>query len=581
MSQRRNYNSTCLFQKPDRNPTTKIPVEEGGKSSSPLITVSDAKSIAQALKPLRPSTLVYRPTPASSRTLQVQKLADNKATGAIPKVCVVGAPVAQEAELIAPKATPEDLSTLTTVSSSSSEDLNLETSMQKDKPLNVTRSEEEKKLLRFLRKEPPGGAKVAPLTKEHLTQKDIADQAAFDASDAKYKEMSMRNILLLKHLSDSERLDDSGSQVSRSSRDSGSHTLHGGSGTLQTTSADNTLKRGSELLYTSNTCLLPKSGSEPLSGAQSGSHDRLLDNEHVVAGGGGSNPGPLLPQAAGGDDLAQCAACGISPSSPTYFERHKKWCHTGAHALDVFTSPDDNPGSPDSLWQPVASTSQGIAIASPSFCFPKVGAGTPRVPMQISIIPGVLEGYTDDEDEDEEDHYCNKPLLPRGLSSPPLIMPRPLSAGTGASVVVKRTPSDTAHGGGSGDRGGAERRSSRGSSRDRHKKYSAGSCLYAAGGMPEQTLRLDPVGAASSDSLSGESHCSREGDGSDDKLASGHTARLHHTDSDRGKPSESDKYCFLECFEVVARRKRSQRSDCRKRNKSNDTCMRFESFSKF
>ena len=195
--------------------------------------------------------------------------------------------------------------------------------MQKDKSLNVNRSEEEnKKLLRFLRKEPPGGAKVAPLTKEHLTQKDIADQASFDASDAKYKEMSMRNILLLKHLSGSQRLDDSGSQLSRSSRDSGSHTLHGGSGTLHTESADNTLKRESEVYFTSNTCLLPKSGSEPLSGAQSGSHDRLLDNEHAT---GGSNPGPLVLQSY---DLTQCATCGISPSSPTYLERHKKWCHT-------------------------------------------------------------------------------------------------------------------------------------------------------------------------------------------------------------------------------------------------------------
>ena len=79
------------------------------------------------------------------------------------------------------------------------------------------------------------------------------------------------------------------------------------------------------------------------------------------------------------------------------------------------------------------------------------------------------------------DHYYLK-----GASSPPHI-PRPLSAATGASVVVKRTPSDKSHGG--------ERRSSRGSSRDRHKKYSMEGCLYAAGGMPEQTMRLDPVGA--------------------------------------------------------------------------------------
>ena len=40
---------------------------------------------------------------------------------------------------------------------------------------------------------------------------------------------------------------------------------------------------------------------------------------------------------------------------------------------------------------------------------------------------------------------------------------------------------------------------------------------------------------ASSDSLSGESHCSREGDGTDDKLASGNTSRVHPMDTEKGK----------------------------------------------
>ena len=522
-----------IFQDPKRNPTTKIPVSEGGKSASPMITATDVKSIAQAMKALRPSTLVYRSTPA--RTMADAKA---KATGAIPKnTCVV---TQNPADKVAPKATPEDLSTFTsTFSSSSSEDMNLETSMQKDKKsLNVTRSEEERALLRHLRRDPPGGgARIAPLTREILSQRDKADKAAFDASDAKYKEISMRNILLLKHLSDSERLDDSGSAFSRSSRESGvtSHTLHGGSGTISATGAtagSHLKNKESEVYFTSNPCLLPKSGSEHLSAAQSGSHDRLLDNEHAT---GGSNPGHsvLKPQSR---DVNQCLACGLSPSSPTYFERHKKWCHTGAHALDVFMSPDDTPGSPTDMWRPVtATTSDGspTAVGATSsyfpYHFPKVGAGTPRVPMQTTL--GGMEGefyYSDDEDqEDQEDHYCNRPLLPKGGAVSPPVMPRPLPLHTSTSASItgmKRTPSDK-----------GERHSSRGSSRDRHKKYSTEGCLYGAmpGGMQEQTMRLEPVGAASSDSLSGESHCSRhgDGDGSTDKLQSENLSHVHEHDA--------------------------------------------------
>lgn len=46
--------------------------------------------------------------------------------------------------------------------------------------------------------------------------------------------------------------------------------------------------------------------------------------------------------------------------------------------------------------------------------------------------------------------------------------------------------------------------------------------------------RLDPVGAASSDSLSGASNSSRQGDGSTEKLSTGSKAKVHPMDKDKG-----------------------------------------------
>ena len=61
----------------------------------------------------------------------------------------------------------------------------------------------------------------------------------------------------------------------------------------------------------------------------------------------------------------------ISPASPSYDEKHARFCHVGAHALDVFYSPDDDDDdetsgrsesataatSSLSLWRPLASCS--------------------------------------------------------------------------------------------------------------------------------------------------------------------------------------------------------------------------------
>ena len=438
-----------VFQKPrPLSPTTKVPLRDTDGSSSGL----DGMSRTQ---PVRPSTLLYRSnvttTKASSSgvTRTTQAIAGPSNTGAISSIVE---------PLVAPKATPEDL-TLTTFSSSS-EEINLETMQAQMLKAQVEKKPEDQQ------------AQATGPLQNPASQKDDLPQYldSHEPSDIlKFK--GSRNVLL-KHLSDSERFEDSASLISRSSH-SGSHILppdrDSGSGILSHTSIS-TIKKESEF-FNSKTCLLPKSGSEPLTAVGLG-HD--LDSEVAAAAAAAKPCSPTLPNRL--TLRKDCHMCGLSPSSPTYMERHKKFCHTGAHALDLFVSPDEtSPTGP--LWRPVvASTSResptrgcgGMGLHSPVFRFPKVGAGTPRVPMQTPIA--TMENYTDveddddedDEDDDEEEDYChNKPLIPPGRKNhgSPSHISRPTSAAVTAQL--KRTPSGKTKG---------ERKIK--SSREKYKKYS-------------------------------------------------------------------------------------------------------------
>lgn len=412
-----------------------MPIRTDDGSSSGL----DGMSRTQ---PVRPSTLLYRSNTTTTKatcsgvTRTTQAIAGPSNTGAISSIVE---------PLVAPKATPEDL-TLTTFSSSS-EEINLETMQAQMLNAQVEKKPEDQQ------------ANASGPLQIPVSQKDDLPQYLDSQEPADTQKHKGSKNVLLKHLSDSERFEDSGSQISRSSH-SGSHILppdrDSGSGILSHTSIS-TIKKESEF-FNSKTCLLPKSGSEPLT---------AVGLSHDIGVAAAKPCSPTLPNRL--TLRKDCHMCGLSPSSPTYMERHKKFCHTGAHALDLFVSPDDtSPTGP--LWRPVvASTSRDspTQVNSPVFGFPKVGAGTPRVPMQTPIA--TMENYTtdvededdEDEEEDEEDYCHNKPLIPPGRKNhgSPSHIPRPTPAACPAQLM--RAPLGKTKG---------ERKTK--SSREKYKKYS-------------------------------------------------------------------------------------------------------------
>ena len=114
-----------------------------------------------------------------------------------------------------------------------------------------------------------------------------------------------------------------------------------------------------------------------------------------------------------------CSVCALSPGSPAYYYKHSKFCHTGAHALDVFVSPDEVPSPTGPLWRPVASATgdsptqgtSGHSSSSPVFDFPSVAKLT-RAPMQLVVESAETLGTTDDSEyEEDEDAMHSKPLL--------------------------------------------------------------------------------------------------------------------------------------------------------------------------
>ena len=140
----------------------------------------------------------------------------------------------------------------------------------------------------------------------------------------------------------------------------------------------------------------------------------------------------------GAGRLALPAKCvlkhGLSPSSPSYQEKHVKFCHVGAHALDVFFSPDEH--SPSSFFRSVPCYSKEQGAGHRSYMLPHVGAMTPHEPSLLppfDAMPSVKD-IEDDYDYDDDD-YClisSKYELPDHMGAAP----------AGVSLVVnspKRT----------------------------------------------------------------------------------------------------------------------------------------------
>ena len=146
----------------------------------------------------------------------------------------------------------------------------------------------------------------------------------------------------------------------------------------------------------------------------------------------------LLLGGGGGGKLALPAKCvlkhGLSPSSPSYQEKHVKFCHVGAHALDVFFSPDEH--SPSSFFRSVPCYSKEQGAGHRSYMLPHVGAMTPHEPSLLppfDTMPSVKD--IEDDYEYDDDDYCL-------ISSKYELPDHMVAAHAGVSLVVnspKRT----------------------------------------------------------------------------------------------------------------------------------------------
>ena len=388
----------------------------------------------------------------------------------------------KDKKLVAPKATPEDsrIDTYSTSSSEESEECHqvvqaqaqLETTSMQPEMLNA--SDDEKLRLAGLRQDKrvllPANAPPGPTPEPNTSSSAAhANQPASSTASVKLKKLCEPHRprpALVKHLSESEHYDStcSDSQVSQSSASPSGTQLAGlaGSGISlparlpprgETRSEDWVagLPNSSSCLPSvsmpaSTACLLaPASGSDPLAVASAG------PSRH-------SNPSLSLtlinPSRPLAKPVVPCRKCGLSPGSPTYFEKHSKFCHTGAHALDMFVSPDEVPSPTGPLWRPVASLTQDSPTlhspcppSSPIFHFPK-RTGKTRVPMQTAVATAEAFGVTDDEYDDEEEVTSQtKPLLshPCHKCSPPQRRVRTSPGLTSDPELHARTPTTSAH----------------------------------------------------------------------------------------------------------------------------------------
>lgn len=76
---------------------------------------------------------------------------------------------------------------------------------------------------------------------------------------------------------------------------------------------------------------LPFSGSEPLSVGSVNKNSKVIEGDQPLTVSL-SNPSKL------DNTHLSCRACGLSPDSPTYYEKHTRFSHSVAHALDMFTT---------------------------------------------------------------------------------------------------------------------------------------------------------------------------------------------------------------------------------------------------
>ena len=382
-----------MYFQPPRLSPPKDKEEKDSKSKIPVLSPSKGKDSKSS-----PSKLANRPS-------------------SLP--CKGGAEAEEELALLAPKATPED-SLIDSYSTSSEEDgprtrllsdsieikPQVELSMQ---PALLNASDDEKLRQAGLSPYEPGaGAEEVHREDQALLEKACDPRRLLDTK--RY---------LLRHFGESvDQYESSGSAVSHTlSSHSGTALAGSGSSLPAKFPASAPLSHAASDSPKSSSCLGPGMGTETQL-AESAASSGSIPGSRAPLTLTLSHPGRLTP------NPPECHRCGLSPGSPTYYERHNKFCHTGAHALDVFVSPDEVPSPTGPLWRPVASTLHDSPTgtdspahrSSPVFKFPRMGLGRPkRKAMQTSIVQA--ESYSDDEFEDDRSMLPSSgmsPLLPGG-----------------------------------------------------------------------------------------------------------------------------------------------------------------------
>ena len=407
--------------------TLQKPIPKGRSLQNPGGTVgaqtADDNSASSPLvkKPSRPSTLPYN-NPTNNPTNKHMVAHGSRLPSESSQMSVRSA---EEFDAIqAPKATPEDI---TTYSSTSSSETNMD-SMQ-CKMLNVFSGggiDEQIHQCHSPSESLVGELRPAIVGKRDGNRPftDLTGEQPLKLHDSRPRDLLLRQLTA----SDSEHYESDCSHASHGS-------LCGAVAVATRLVVDSgypsdTATSKDSQVFNSNTCL-------------------LVDDD----GGGGA----CAPDPGGGgsssDGLDACDyhVCEASPGMAC-----SRFCHTGAHALDIFVSPDEVPYR--STWtRPLktSSSTRASALSSPeetrreptstwsavpSYHLPKVGARTPMQTPAASL-------YSDDDDDlvadDSDLLYSHKqPLLATSpLSSPNRsLLPRSASHPNPKRVHVRTKP---------------------------------------------------------------------------------------------------------------------------------------------
>ncbi len=278
--------------------------------------------------------------------------------------------------------------------------------------------------------------------KDHRNDSSELTPAAISNPDGPYprdkKHFISKRLLLLRQGSDSDHFDSgSGSQLSHSSHSGGQATpLPGSRSSLPADlpyhprhpdSLFAPVQPGEDLRSHTDVVLHGgHSDTWPASDLLSSTATMQPSTEHSATHKSHvTNPSLTLSLSQSGNQLTTGAEAsthtGLSPGSPTYYETHSKFCHSGAHALDLFVTPEESLCPSDSFWRPVAhSTVQDSPTQFRTWDSPGSGRIMLTPPTAATVEP-LVSSYDYDADIDEVsgpsqpllgDRHCDPPPYP-------------------------------------------------------------------------------------------------------------------------------------------------------------------------